>query len=48
MTDKCETVGCDNDAEFFDGLHNKICSDCMDMEIAESECEAEDFMTIED
>ncbi len=47
MGDKCEVSGCDNDAGFLDGLHNKICSDCMEMEIADSECEYEDFMTID-
>lgn len=39
----CDTVGCDNKPEFLDGLHNNICEDCMEMEIADSECEAEDF-----
>lgn len=47
MKGKCETVGCDNDAEFLDGLHNKICHDCMELEIADSECEYEDFITLD-
>ena len=35
---KCETEGCDQLAEFYDPLENKLCSYCLKMEI-EKECD---------
>ena len=40
---KCDTGNCDNEAEFWDPMDNKICEDCMENMIANEDYEAEDF-----
>lgn len=44
---KCEMLHCDNEAEYYDGMSNKICEDCM---IEEAKLEGngfEDYEAIE-
>ncbi len=43
---KCDTVGCDNEAEWYDELDNQICTDCMMQDIEETGNSAEDYEDI--
>ena len=42
----CDTVGCDNEAEFLDVTHNEICEECVSREIEDYGASPEDFETI--
>ncbi|CAH9013380.1 conserved hypothetical protein [Vibrio phage 417E50-1] len=43
---KCESMSCDNDAEFFDIMQNQICEECMNREIESEGGEQEDYEVI--
>ncbi len=39
----CEYESCDNPAEFFDEMGDKVCRECMEREVNESDAKPEDF-----
>lgn len=43
---KCEIVGCNNEAEYYDFMDNKICEDCKDFSIREENYSEEDYEKI--
>lgn len=43
----CETLGCDDLAEYYDDGDNKLCHECMQRDIDEGTTSAENFETIE-
>ncbi len=48
MRVKCEYDGCEQDAEFWDNADNKVCRDCMEREIRNSEVTEDDFELLPD
>lgn len=47
MKYKCEVMGCENEAEFWDAMDNKMCADCVEREIREEGTPEEDFETLD-
>ena len=42
----CENISCENEAMVFDPMGNMICEDCMEIDMEESNLEAEDYEKI--
>ena len=47
MKPKCETIGCEFTAEFYDPMENKLCIDCIQEEVDEGVYDWEDCELIE-
>lgn len=43
---KCYILGCDNEAEVWDDMDNKICIPCMEREIEEESTLPEDYESL--
>lgn len=46
MTDNCEVLLCDSEAEFIDAMDNLLCEECMQEEISNGDAVPEDFETL--
>jgi len=46
ISNKCEYIGCENDAEYIDEMDSYVCSECMDREIQDGTAEQNDFEII--
>lgn len=46
MSNQCEYVDCENDAEYTDHMDSYVCGECMEREIEDGTADQDDFESI--